>query len=123
MFLVNSRLGRFAATRSCFSREDLHTTRVLLLPKLRSYFAEFLNEGYLAHLDIFYPPTCVGFSTDTNYSHLEAFLVSEESITSAQGLVITSQRYEGVDLLGPSAYELKPQSNKWLTYPAASPHR
>jgi hypothetical protein len=38
----------------------LHTTRVPLLPKLRGYFAEFLREGYLAHLSILYQPTCGG---------------------------------------------------------------
>jgi hypothetical protein len=33
---------------------------VPLLPKLRGYFAEFLNEGSPVHLGILYPPTCVG---------------------------------------------------------------
>ena len=37
----------------------------ILFPKLRMYFAEFLNEGFLAHLWIFSLPTCVGFSTGT----------------------------------------------------------
>ena len=36
-----------------------------LLPKLRGYVAEFLNEVSLARLGIFYPPTCVGFGTDS----------------------------------------------------------
>ena len=35
-------------------------TRVLLLPKLRSYFAEFLNQSFLARLSILYLSTCVG---------------------------------------------------------------
>ena len=34
--------------------------RAPLLPKLRGYFAEFLNEGSPVHLGILYPPTCVG---------------------------------------------------------------
>ena len=38
---------------------------VILIPKLRMYFAEFLNEGFLAHLRILSLPTCVGFSTGT----------------------------------------------------------
>ena len=50
MFLVNSRLDLVIATLK----------KVLLLPKLRSYFAEFLREGYLAPLSILYQPTCVG---------------------------------------------------------------
>ena len=36
---------------------------VILLPKLRMHFAEFLNEGFPAHLRILSPPTCVGFGT------------------------------------------------------------
>ena len=60
MFLVNSRLDRFAATLSSFMSKSLHSTRVPLLPKLRGYFAEFLRESYLAHLSIFYQPTCGG---------------------------------------------------------------
>ena len=36
-----------------------------LLPKLRGYIAEFLNEVALARLGIFYLPTCVGFGTVT----------------------------------------------------------
>ena len=60
MFLVNSRLDRFAATLSSFKSKFLHSTRVPLLPKLRGYFAEFLRESYLAHLSILYQPTCGG---------------------------------------------------------------
>ena len=41
--------------------------QVILIPKLRMYFAEFLNEGFLAHLRILSLPTCVGFSTGTLY--------------------------------------------------------
>ena len=65
MFLINSRLGHFTATTSRSSRKGFHANVALLIPKLRSYFAEFLNEGYLARLSIFYLPTCVGFSTVT----------------------------------------------------------
>jgi hypothetical protein len=42
-----------------------------LLPKLRGNFAEFLNEGYLERLRIFFPHTCVGFGTDTYLQRLE----------------------------------------------------
>jgi hypothetical protein len=52
VFLVNSRPGLVTAT----SFEE-----ALLLPKLQSYFAEFLRESYLAPLGILYLPTCVGF--------------------------------------------------------------
>ena len=60
MFLVNSRLGLFTATLSSSTGKPLHSTRVPLLPKLRGNFAEFLSESCLAHLSIFYQPTCGG---------------------------------------------------------------
>ena len=65
MFLVNSRLGQFTAAPSGSARKALYPTGALLIPKLRSNFAEFLNEGYLDHLSILYLPTCVGFGTGT----------------------------------------------------------
>ena len=40
---------------------------VILIPKLRMQFAEFLNEGFLAHLRILFLPTCVGFSTGITF--------------------------------------------------------
>ena len=35
----------------------------LLIPKLRSQFAEFLNQRYLERLRLLASPTCVSFST------------------------------------------------------------
>ena len=65
--MVNSRLGQFTAapSSSASGEPSLHPTGALLLPKLRSDFAEFLNDGYLDHLSILYLPTCVGFGTGT----------------------------------------------------------
>jgi hypothetical protein len=63
VFLVNSRLGHFAAAPSSSGREARHPTGASLLPKLRDHFAEFLNEGSLDHLGMLYLPTCVGFGT------------------------------------------------------------
>ena len=40
---------------------------VILFPKLRMHFAEFLNGGYPAHLRILFLPTCVGFGTGTSF--------------------------------------------------------
>ena len=65
MFLVNSRLNLFTAALSGSTGKPLHPTGALLIPKLRSDFAEFLNEGYLDHLSILYLSTCVGFGTGT----------------------------------------------------------
>ncbi|KAF1856150.1 hypothetical protein Lal_00002525 [Lupinus albus] len=41
------------------------TFKVPLFPKLRGHFAEFLNEGFPAHLRILSPPTCVGLRYPT----------------------------------------------------------
>jgi hypothetical protein len=65
VFLVNSRLSLAIATTSSSESKSLHPTMVPLFPKLRGYFAEFLNEGFLDRLSILYLPTCVGFSTRT----------------------------------------------------------
>ena len=65
MFLVNSRLDPFTAAPSAFHRKGGQPTGAPLLPKLRGQFAEFLNEGYLDHLSIFYLSTCVGLGTGT----------------------------------------------------------
>src|SRR3972149_2717646 len=65
VFLVNSRPGLFTAAPNKFG--------ALLLPKLRSDFAEFLNEGSLERLRILSPPTCVSFSTDTIIARKRGF--------------------------------------------------
>jgi hypothetical protein len=67
VFLVNSRLDLFTAAPSASTGKRLQPTGALLIPKLRSNFAEFLNEGYLDHLSILYLPTCVGFGTGTRF--------------------------------------------------------
>ena len=82
MFLVNSRLGQFSAATSGSGGKPLHPNVALLLPKLRSYFAEFLNRGYLARLRFLTLPTCVGLRYGHQHPSLEAFLVSVESTTS-----------------------------------------
>jgi hypothetical protein len=45
-----------------------HLAVAPLLPKLRGYFAEFLNNSSLAHLRILSSPTCVGL----RYGHLRS---------------------------------------------------
>ncbi len=67
MFLVNSRLGLVTAAPSGFDREGLDLDEAPLIPKLRGNFAEFLNEGFLDHLGILYPSTCVGFGTGARH--------------------------------------------------------
>ena len=50
-------MGLVTATPLSFTRKGLHLMGALLLPKLRSYFAEFLNEGSLKRLRILSSPT------------------------------------------------------------------
>ena len=73
MFLVNSRLGLVTAAPSSSGREVLHLTGALLLPKLRSYFAEFLNQSKLARLGILYLSTCVGLGYGRRANSLLGF--------------------------------------------------
>jgi hypothetical protein len=53
---------------------------VLLLPKLRRYFAEFLNHSSLDRLGILYLTTCVGLGYGPHQHSLEAFLDSMGSL-------------------------------------------
>ena len=100
MFVVNSRLGLFSATSLRFDRFISTQCEAPLLPKLRGYFAEFLNEGFPAHLRILSPPTCVGLRYGHPLVSLEAFLDSLGSVTSPllQQLPITSQASRTADL-------------------------
>ena len=128
MFLVNSRYRHFSAAHFGSIRSDeskvFHLTWAHLLPKLRCYFAEFLNQGSLKRLGILSPPTCVGLRYDHLVVSLEAFLDSMGSIT----LLRKAHRHhlsalkERTDLPVLSAYGLKPPSNRRLTYPSVSPH-
>ena len=60
----------------------LHPNEVLLLPKLRRDFAEFLNHSSPDRLGILYLSTCVGLGYGYRASSLEAFLGSMGLVTS-----------------------------------------
>jgi hypothetical protein len=123
--LVNSRLSRFSATPSCSTGEPLHTTGALLLPKLRSHFAEFLNEGSPVHLSILYLPTCVGLRYGHNAISLEAFPGSSGATNLARAyprLTITSQDLSMGDFPPMAPYQLGRYRYR-LACPSASPHR
>ena len=110
MFLVNSRSPRFTATLFRSRREVLHDIRVHLLPKLRCYFAEFLNQSSLKRLRILSLPTCVrlryghfvnslrGFSWQHGISHFVGFRPRHHA----------SALNKDPDLPRSSAYTLKP---------------
>ena len=81
MFLVNSRYRHFSAAPVGSASKLLHLMGAHLLPKLRCYFAEFLNQGSLKRLGILSLPTCVGLRYDHLNVSLEAFLGSIGSIS------------------------------------------
>jgi hypothetical protein len=76
VFLVNSRFPLVSATGSRFQRKAVHGMPAPLLPKLRGYFAEFLNHSYLVRLGMLYLTTCVGLGYGPCACSLEAFLGS-----------------------------------------------
>ena len=99
-----------------------HLTEAILIPKLRIYFAEFLNEGYPAPLSIFYPSTCVGL----RYGH--ASLTRDFSRQYGlnrfrpNGLTITPQLSKSFNPCL-NTYKLGTSTtNGWPTYPSASSH-
>ena len=95
MFLVNSRYRLFSATPLGSRSKSFHLTGAHLLPKLRCYFAEFLNQGSLTRLRILSSPTCVGLRYGHPESSLEAFLGSMGSTSLwACALHITSRRMD-----------------------------
>ncbi len=76
MFLVNSRSRHFIAASLGSVSKSLHLSEALLLPKLRSQFAEFLNQSSLKRLRILSSPTCVGLGYGHLNNSLEVFLGS-----------------------------------------------
>src|SRR5436190_12722015 len=108
VFLVNSRFPLLFATSSSSGREVLHSTEALLLPKLRRYFAEFLNHCSPDRLGMLYLPTCVGLGYGHRVHSLEAFLGSVGSVTSPE-----TARHRVSELTGPGfawtpSYSLTP---------------
>jgi hypothetical protein len=123
--LVNSRLGRFTATPSRSTGMPFHASGALLLPKLRSQFAEFLNEGSLVHLSILYLPTCVGLRYGHSRLSLEVFLGSSGPTHLASPkvrLTFTSRSLARWDLPHRPPYWFRRWlSHRWVCL-SASPH-
>ena len=83
--------------------------RAHLFPKLRCYFAEFLNQSSLERLGMLSPPTCVGLRYGHVFSSIAAFLGGMGSTSYEINL---SSSHLGVkrrtDLPVLPAYMLKP---------------
>ena len=123
MFLVNSRFPLVSATPSSSARKVRHPKGAILLPKLRMYFAEFLNHSSPDRLGILYPPTCVGLGYGHRVSSLEAFLGSMGSVTSPGSARHRVSGLMGTGLAWAPPYSLTPgQPTPGFTYPPASPH-
>ena len=73
MFLVNSRFPQFCATSSGSRSKFNHPNEVILIPKLRMHFAEFLNQSSPNRLGILYLPTCAGLGYGRHVNSLLGF--------------------------------------------------
>jgi hypothetical protein len=120
VFLLNSRRTRFTAAPS-----RLHATGALLLPKLRSQFAEFLNKLSLERLWIFSSSTCVGLWYGSQLLSLEVFLGSVKSAAFGHtAYCFAPHCYARPDL--PKRTSLRASNLIAIggpAYPSASPHR
>ena len=122
MFLVNSRFPLVCATPSSSGREVRHPNGVLLLPKLRRHFAEFLNHSSPDRLGILYLTTCVGLGYGRRTSSLEAFLGSIGLMTSPESARRRVSGFVRPGFTWSSPYALTPgQPAPGLSYPPASP--
>jgi hypothetical protein len=121
VFLVNSRFPLVTAASSGSAREGRHHAEALLLPKLRRYFAEFLNHSSPNRLGILYLPTCVGLGYGHRANSLEAFLGSMGSVTSSERLGIASQAGGDRISLGPALHAYPRTTNAWDHLPSCVP--
>ena len=108
MFLVNSRHRHFSAALPGSLLFNNSPKRAPLLPKLRGYFAEFLDQSSLERLGIFYPPTCVGFRYGPHELYLEAFLGSLDSTAYGHTASLSLLGFAFTDLPVNAAYQLTP---------------
>ena len=124
MFLVNSRFSLVCATpHRCRPRRP-SPQGVLLLPKLRRYFAEFLNHSSLVRLGILYLTTCVGLGYGPCVCSLEAFLGSTGSPNSPHSAMHHLSRLDDIRIYLDVALRACPSiTTDWYGYLPASPHR
>ena len=126
MFLVNSRLGHFTATLLALHVVNLlHANGAPLLPKLRGYFAEFLNEGSLERLRILSHLPVSVYGTVTTKLTTRLFLAAwDQPVYGLNSPHRLSELMDSGFCLGISPTRLKPgHPITRLAYPPASPLR
>jgi len=97
---------------------------VPLLPKLRGYFAEFLNHSSLVRLGILYLTTCVGLGYGPCVCSLEAFLGSIGSPNSPHSAMHHLSDFSDTRIYLDVVLPVCPSiTTDWYGYLPASPHR
>jgi hypothetical protein len=95
-----------------------------LLPKLRGYFAEFLNHSSLVRLGILYLTTCVGLGYGPCVCSLEAFLGSIGSPNSPHPVMHHLSDSCDIRICLDVVLRACPSiTTDWYGYLPASPHR
>ena len=95
-----------------------------LLPKLRGYFAEFLNHSSLVRLGILYLTTCVGLGYGPCVCSLEAFLGSIGSPNSPHPVMHHLSDLCDIRIYLDVVLRACPSiTTDWYGYLPASPHR
>ena len=95
-----------------------------LLPKLRGYFAEFLNHSSLVRLGILYLTTCVGLGYGPCVCSLEAFLGSIGSPNSPHPVMHHLWDLCDIRIYLDVVLRVCPSiTTDWYGYLPASPHR
>ena len=125
MFLLNSRLGLFAAA----PRLPIALRRgASLLPRLRDDFAEFLNVVSLAHLGLLDPSTCVGLrygpaGSDATAAFLgarNAHVLLASRLGCGVAPATTSSRWHA-RATRVTAFALRPGAGMFACRPSATP--
>ena len=124
MFLLNSRLGLLTAAPAL---PIALRAGASLLPKLRDYFAEFLNVVSLAHLGLLDPSTCVGLrygpaGSDATAAFLGA---ARKRVPPPEGGVRGNPRHHFQSVVRRlrrvAAFTLRPGAGMFACLPSATP--
>jgi len=123
LFIKNSRFPQFCATSSSSGSKSLHPNEVMLIPKLRMHFAEFLNHSSPNRLGILYLSTCVGLGYGHRANSLLGFSRQHRISDFACTARYHVSGYVRTGFAWTSPYTLTPrQPSRGFTYLPASPY-